>query len=740
MSQDKGGGVSPRIVPRPTRPSPSVIRAATLPASAQAPRAAVKAAQDAVAQSRDRLSRHATATRPQKKTISPRCVDCGAAIRRLDERTLLGWWVVNLGALVCNQCASCHRSLGRHVSTVQRVPDAAIATVVQVLSTQVNTVWEARLPAKIKPFPTSPVNDKQEYIVSKYVQRLYLKPPPIAGMKHLEAQLRTAVLQNDIVGAYHTLCFGAHDFETEPAGTGLTCLHVAASMGHADMVELLLLHGANPAVEADGMLPETLAAKRGFLDIASRLRASRNIIFTAFHDFTSDMPGSSNGDPDTDPPLRSLEKEQLEALVVDMYDEVCRRSDEEAWQAATSPEIRKETIPVLFLPIADNLSQDRLQSRQKLATLGQRQFAQLIRDLLAEMDHRRFAGASVARPRSRRPSVPCTDTDLPTIVEGDGDGVDDGDAGDGNDDVDVNTISSSPAVNVHVHVDTHRDADDGTAVEDGTAATLCTTTDLGKASTAAAVSGPLPTTASNANDTGDTVRDLQNRVAKLEALVMAMEKERTHMRAVQEQQAADIAQLKAVLADQQALAADQHTSFQIGTVSNGKGVISSPARPSRTSMASSAPSRDDRGGGALSAATATLPTHDTGAVTETDHQASGTRNSIERSPSATQSPPDAADMLAKRLSDQTNAATAALQRIFKSAKEGNRKQTAECVRGLVAEVSAFEQVLSHAAPNRSTAKLHDAVTLLEATLLSSTDRDVMVKAYAVANEISALVP
>jgi hypothetical protein len=65
-----------------------------------------------------------------------------------------------------------------------------------------------------------------------------------------------------MVRAYTALCYGAIDLSTEPTESGLTALHVAASLGHADMVELLLLHGANPAVEADGMLPETVAADR----------------------------------------------------------------------------------------------------------------------------------------------------------------------------------------------------------------------------------------------------------------------------------------------------------------------------------------------------------------------------------------------------------------------------------------------------------------------------------------------
>jgi hypothetical protein len=98
--------------------------------------------------------------------------------------------------------------------------------------------------------------------------------------------------------------------------------------------------------------------------------------------------------------------EQLETMVVDIFDELHRRSVEEEWQASTTAEERKAAIPVFFLPHIDGLPQERQQSRQKLATLGKRQFTLLIRDILAEMDRRRFAGAAVSRPNSRRPSVP----------------------------------------------------------------------------------------------------------------------------------------------------------------------------------------------------------------------------------------------------------------------------------------------------------------------------------------------
>ena len=59
--------------------------------------------------------------------------------------------------------------------------------------------------------------------------------------------------------------------------------------------------------------------------------------------------------------MAQIDKEQLETMVVDIFDELSRRSVEEEWQASTTAEERKTTIPALFLPVIEGLSQERLQ-------------------------------------------------------------------------------------------------------------------------------------------------------------------------------------------------------------------------------------------------------------------------------------------------------------------------------------------------------------------------------------------
>lgn len=306
----------------------------------------------------------------------------------------------------------------------------------------------------------------------------------------------------------------------------------------------------------------------------------------------------------------------------DRYDELSRRADEQAWADATTSEIRKESIPVLFLPIIEDLPQERQQSRQKMATLGHRQFCQLIHDLLTEMDHRRFAGASVLRPCSRRPSVP------------------------GNANPELSLIDECREVVV--------------AVDDAGGSGLSMAEDR----------------------LVDVVTRLERRVQTLESLVGDLSEERIALHATQHEQAREIAALKAM-------------------------VCTTDTTPLPT---------DD---GAAH--------EDTAVLREAGSMLSG------------QAAIDDPDVWAKRMSDQTNLATASLQGVFKAAKQGDKKETADCVKNLSAEVAVFEEILKVVAPHQSTSALRETVTLLESTLLSCTNREIMLKAYAVANEISALV-
>jgi ankyrin repeat protein len=53
---------------------------------------------------------------------------------------------------------------------------------------------------------------------------------------------------------------------------GFTALHRAAEMGHTEALRLLLAHDADPAIEAEGHTPLSLAEMRGSVEIAAFLQ------------------------------------------------------------------------------------------------------------------------------------------------------------------------------------------------------------------------------------------------------------------------------------------------------------------------------------------------------------------------------------------------------------------------------------------------------------------------------------
>lgn len=79
---------------------------------------------------------------------------------------------------------------------------------------------------------------------------------------------------------------------------------------------------------------------------------------------------SSDGGASAASPMGQIDKEQLETMVVDIFDELSRRSVEEEWQASTTAEERKTCIPALFLPVIEGLSQERLQVHRNSFLLG----------------------------------------------------------------------------------------------------------------------------------------------------------------------------------------------------------------------------------------------------------------------------------------------------------------------------------------------------------------------------------
>ena len=100
------------------------------------------------------------------------CADCG--------HPSADWASVNLGIVICIQCSGIHRNLGTHVSKVRSLrldtwTDTQLEVMRHVGNNVANRVWEHHLDINKKPRPESSRAEKEQFILSKYVYKCWLK-------------------------------------------------------------------------------------------------------------------------------------------------------------------------------------------------------------------------------------------------------------------------------------------------------------------------------------------------------------------------------------------------------------------------------------------------------------------------------------------------------------------------------------------------------------------------------------
>nr|CDJ94336.1 Arf GTPase activating protein and Ankyrin and Spa2 homology (SHD) of GIT domain containing protein [Haemonchus contortus] len=289
------------------------------------------------------------------------CADCSA-----DDPQ---WASINRGVLICNDCCSVHRNLGRQYSQVRSLNrgmwDTPQLELVKLLhKTGSNRVWEHAMldPAssskfKRKPLPHDPVlPTKEAFIKAKYVDHAFIRRPSKDdepwSLDDVNKQLWSCVRTAHVDTTLRLLAMGA-DVNYVDAEKGNSPLHVAAKEGQAMQVELLYIYGADPLLSnAADLTPAQLARQDGFA-----------------------LPDCA-----------------FEKLLQDVYDEVDRRETQAAWMAMNQGKITSgnEQCVAVFLPLNTSFSATRNQLRQKLAKYDVREFATLIIDVLKEAKRRYF--------------------------------------------------------------------------------------------------------------------------------------------------------------------------------------------------------------------------------------------------------------------------------------------------------------------------------------------------------------
>ncbi|XP_042661542.1 ARF GTPase-activating protein GIT2 isoform X9 [Tyto alba] len=339
------------------------------------------------------------------------------------------WASINRGILICDECCSVHRSLGRHISQVRHLkhtpwPPTLLQMVETLYNNGANSIWEHSLldPASVmsgrrKASPQDKVHpNKAEFIRAKYqmlafVHRLPCREDDSVTAKDLSKQLHSSVRTGNLETCLRLLSLGAQANFFHPE-KGNTPLHVAAKAGQTLQAELLAVYGADPGTQdSNGKTPVDYARQGGHHELAERLVEIQYELTDrlAFY-LCGRKPEHKNGQHFVIPQmadrrlsldlselakaakkkLQSLSNHLFEELAMDVYDEVDRReTDAAVWLATQNHStLVTETTVVPFLPVNPEYSSTRNQGRQKLARFNAHEFATLVIDILSDAKRR----------------------------------------------------------------------------------------------------------------------------------------------------------------------------------------------------------------------------------------------------------------------------------------------------------------------------------------------------------------
>ncbi|XP_056677567.1 ARF GTPase-activating protein GIT2 isoform X16 [Monodelphis domestica] len=369
------------------------------------------------------------------------------------------WASVNRGILICDECCSVHRSLGRHISQVRHLkhtpwPPTLLQMVETLYNNGANSIWEHSLldPASImsgrrKANPQDKVHpNKAEFIRAKYqmlafVHRLPCRDDDSVTAKDLSKQLHSSVRTGNLETCLRLLSLGAQANFFHPE-KGNTPLHVAAKAGQILQAELLAVYGADPGTQdSSGKTPIDYARQGGHRELAERLVEVQYELTDrlAFY-LCGRRPDHQNGQHFIIPQmadsldlselakaakkkLQSLSNHLFEELAMDVYDEVDRRETDAVWLATQNHStLVTETTAVPFLPVNPEYSSTRNQGRQKLARFNAHEFATLVIDILSDAKRRQQGNPStgskdnvelILKAIGSQPSMESQDNDQP---------------------------------------------------------------------------------------------------------------------------------------------------------------------------------------------------------------------------------------------------------------------------------------------------------------------------------------
>uniref|UniRef100_A0A6Q2WZS3 Arf-GAP domain-containing protein n=1 Tax=Esox lucius TaxID=8010 RepID=A0A6Q2WZS3_ESOLU len=336
------------------------------------------------------------------------------------------WASVNRGVLICDECCSIHRGLGRHSSQVRHLthtpwPPSQLQMVQTLYSNGANSIWEHSLldpssvsSGKRKANPQDRVHPhktdfiKAKYQMLAYVHRMPCREDDSVTTKDLSKQLHSSVRTGNLETCLRLLSLGAQANFFHPE-KGNSPLHVAAKAGQVSQAELLAVYGADPgALDTGGKTPIDYARQAGHQELADRLLEIQYELTDRLAFYLCGRKPGKKGHGRRCGKLMSisgsisnltLTNHQFEELAMDVYDEVDRREMDAVWLATQNhSSLVTDTTVVPFLPVNPEYSSTRNQGRQKLARFNAHEFATLVIDILTDAK-RRQRGTSCESPR-----------------------------------------------------------------------------------------------------------------------------------------------------------------------------------------------------------------------------------------------------------------------------------------------------------------------------------------------------
>lgn len=176
---------------------------------------------------------------------NPECADCG--------RASPDWMSVNLGVMLCVECAFIHHSLGPHVSLPKCIvtsQECWTKTSLQVMrdlgNERSNQLWEHLASAKTKPVPTSLLQTKEQWIYAKYVCHHFIDRNLTQNLSDDPSKyIFNAASRGCNLDILRGLV-GGGNVHWRTCNDAYSTLHIAAANGHLTTCHFLLQLQANP--------------------------------------------------------------------------------------------------------------------------------------------------------------------------------------------------------------------------------------------------------------------------------------------------------------------------------------------------------------------------------------------------------------------------------------------------------------------------------------------------------------